>query len=163
VGKKTVWFVPQYLYDMDPETMIASLRAQIADMESTGKQYDAQGGALYRALLYRLDSMLRTQEAIRLMKDGDLQIAVNHAPLEPDYIRTSLEWADQTQVFNFRRISLLLCGHVCAGQWRLPGVGPIFMPDMGWFPGDSGLIGRFVDVEITSAGRNTLRGRRIER
>ena len=30
------------------------------------------------------------------------------------------------------------------------------------FPGDSGLIGRFVDVEITSAGRNTLRGRRIE-
>ena len=29
------------------------------------------------------------------------------------------------------------------------------------FPGDSGLIGRFVDVEITSAGRNTLRGRRI--
>ena len=31
------------------------------------------------------------------------------------------------------------------------------------FPGDSDLIGRFVDVEITSAGRNTLRGRRIER
>ena len=30
------------------------------------------------------------------------------------------------------------------------------------FPGDSGLIGQFVDVEITSAGRNTLRGRRIE-
>jgi len=30
------------------------------------------------------------------------------------------------------------------------------------FPGDSGLIGRFVDVEITSAGRNTLRGRQIE-
>ena len=29
------------------------------------------------------------------------------------------------------------------------------------FPGDSRLIGQFVDVEITSAGRNTLRGRRI--
>ena len=29
------------------------------------------------------------------------------------------------------------------------------------FPGDSSLIGRFVDVEITSAGRNTLRGKRI--
>jgi len=30
------------------------------------------------------------------------------------------------------------------------------------FAGDSALIGRFVDVEITSAGRNTLRGRMID-
>ena len=29
------------------------------------------------------------------------------------------------------------------------------------FPGDAGLIGTFADVEITSAGRNTLRGRII--
>ena len=29
------------------------------------------------------------------------------------------------------------------------------------FPGDASLIGHFVDAEITSAGRNTLRGRRI--
>ena len=30
------------------------------------------------------------------------------------------------------------------------------------FPGESEMIGRFADVEITSAGRNTLRGRLIE-
>ena len=30
------------------------------------------------------------------------------------------------------------------------------------FPGREALIGRFVEVEITSAGKNTLRGRRIE-
>ncbi|MBQ8108695.1 MAG: tRNA (N6-isopentenyl adenosine(37)-C2)-methylthiotransferase MiaB [Clostridia bacterium] len=30
------------------------------------------------------------------------------------------------------------------------------------FPGESSLIGRFADVEITSAGRNTLRGRQIK-
>ncbi len=29
------------------------------------------------------------------------------------------------------------------------------------FPGDASLIGKFVEVEITSAGRNTLRGRQI--
>ena len=29
------------------------------------------------------------------------------------------------------------------------------------FPGDAALIGQFIDLEITSAGRNTLRGRRI--
>ena len=30
------------------------------------------------------------------------------------------------------------------------------------FPGDASLIGRFVDVEITSAGRNTLRARAVD-
>ena len=29
------------------------------------------------------------------------------------------------------------------------------------FPGNAGLIGKFVDVEIISAGKNTLRGRMI--
>ena len=29
------------------------------------------------------------------------------------------------------------------------------------FPGNAGLIGRFVRVEIVSAGRNTLRGKQI--
>jgi len=141
VGKRTVWFVPQYLYDMDPDSMIASLTTQIAEMEATGQQYDAQGSAVYRALTYRLDAMQRTQEAIKLMTDADLQIAVNHAPLEASYIRTSLEWADQTKVFNFRQIDLLLCGDLCGGQWRLPGVGPVYIPERGFFPGDGNVMG----------------------
>lgn len=141
VGKQTVWFVPQYLYDMDPESMIASLTSQIADMETSGRQYDAEGSAVYRALKYRLDTMQRTQEAIGLMKDDDLQVAVNHAPLEAGYIRTSLEWADQSQVFNFRQIDLLLCGDLCGGQWRLPGVGPVYIPERGFLPGDDGVMG----------------------
>lgn len=141
VGKKTVWFVPQYLYDMDPETMIASLTTQLADMEAAGQQYDAQGGVVYRALRYRLDAMQRTQEAIKLMTDADLQIAVNHSPLDSGYIRTSLEWADQTKVFNFRQIDLLLCGDLCGGQWRLPGVGPVYIPERGFFPGNDNVSG----------------------
>jgi len=141
VGKKTVWFVPQYLYDMNPDDMIASLTAQIAEMEAAGQQYEAESGAVYRALRYRLDAMQRTKDAIAQMKDSDVQIAVNHSPLEASYIRTSLEWADQSQVFNFRQIDLLLCGDLCGGQWRLPGVGPVYLPERGFFPGDDGVTG----------------------
>lgn len=141
VGKQTVWFVPQYLYDMEPETLISSLTAQIAEMEAAGQQYEAESGAVYRALQYRLDTMTRTQEAIRLMKTEDLQVAVNHSPLEAGYIRTSLEWADQSKVFNFREIDLLLCGDLCGGQWRLPGIGPVYIPERGFFPGDDGVTG----------------------
>jgi len=140
-GKRAVWIIPEYLYDVDAEGMVGSLTQQKLDMEAKGLQFEAQGGATYRALCYRLDAMQRTVEALRQITSQDLQIAVNHAPLEAGYIRTSLEWADQTQPFNFRNISLLLCGHYCGGQWRIPGAGPLYEPERGWFPGDNGIMG----------------------
>ena len=103
------------------------------------------------------------------MTDADLQIAVNHSPLEASYIRTSLEWADQTQVFNFRQIDLLLCGDLCGGQWRLPGVGPVYIPDRGFFPGDEGVSGmqrinsinQYVSPGLGASRLNPLPGRLI--
>lgn len=141
VGKLSVWFTPEYLYDVNTEGMVSSLAKQKEEMEALGQQYEAEGGASYRALCYRLDVMERTVAAQQEMLSTDLQIAVTHAPLIQDYIRTSLEWADEDAVFGFRSISLLLAGHYCGGQWRVPGVGALYEPDMGWFPPDSGLVG----------------------
>ena len=134
VGKYGIWFVPEYLYDLDAAGMVKSLTKQKEDMEALGQQYEAEGGASYRALCYRLDAMERTVAAQQEMLSTDLQIAVTHVPLIQDYIRTSLEWADEKQVFSFRTISLLLTGHYCGGQWRVPGVGALYEPELGWFP-----------------------------
>ena len=169
VGKRTVWFVPQYLYDMDTQTMIDSLNGQIADMEKNGRQYTAEGSAVYRALQYRLDAMLRTQEAVKTMTDADLQIAVNHSPLEAGYIRSSLEWADKQQVFSFRQIDLLLCGDLCGGYWRLPGAGPVYIPERGFFPGDDNVMGmhrinsinQYISPGLGAGEANWLPGRLI--
>ena len=141
VGKKTVWFVPESLYGMDAAGSAASLQTQKEAMEAQGQQYEVEGGAAYRALCYRLDAMQRTVEAQKQMLSSDLQIAVSHAPLEKEYIRTSIEWADDSQALNFKAIDLLMAGHYCAGQWRLPGAGPIYVPEVGWFPGDEGIVG----------------------
>ncbi len=141
VGKRRVWFVPEYLYDVDAAGMIAGLTRQKETLEAEGRQYESEGGAAYRALCYRLDAMERTVQAQREMLSTDLQVAVNHAPLEASYIRTSLEWADREAVFNFRGISLILCGHYCGGQWRLPGKGAVYVPELGWFPDSAGIVG----------------------
>ena len=141
VGKKTVWFSPEYLYDVDVDGLIGALTSQQQSMEAQGTQYEAEGGAAYRALGYRIEAYQRTQQALKEMTDTDLQIAVNHVPMETSYIRESIEWADQEKIFNFRNISLLLCGHYCGGQWRLPGGGAIYVPEKGWFPSDDGIRG----------------------
>ncbi|MEG0900946.1 MAG: hypothetical protein RSG96_02415, partial [Clostridia bacterium] len=141
VGKKKVWFVPEYLYDVDAAGMLSALQAQRQQMEAQGTQYEAEGGASYRAVCYRVEVLERTVAALKTMLSSDLQIAVTHAPLTAAYVRTSIEWSDPKIVFNFRNISLLLAGHYCGGQWRLPGSGAIYVPDIGWFPPDDGIIG----------------------
>ncbi len=141
VGKKKVWFTPQYLYDVDVEGMLGSLRNQKADMEAQGKQYDPVDGATYRALCYRIEVMERTQIAMREMTAADLQIAVNHAPLDTEYIRESLQWAEEVHPFSFRNIGLLVCGDLCGGGWRLPGGKALYVKDRGWLPEDEGLVG----------------------
>ena len=125
VGKKKVWFTPQYLYDVDVEGMLGSLNIQKADMEAQGMPYDPVGGATYRALCYRIEVMERTRIAMREMTAEDLQIAVNHAPLDTDYIRESLQWAEEVHPFSFRNISLLMCGDLCGG-----GFDGIIAPDL---------------------------------
>lgn len=140
-GKKLVWFIPEYLYDVDAEGMLKSLTVQKETMEGLGQQYESEGGAAYRALTYRMDAMQRTVDSLKAMTTGDLQIAVTHAPLDNTYIRTSIEWADTSKPFNYKNISLLLAGHYCGGQWRLPGGGAIYVPDIGWFPPDEQIQG----------------------
>ena len=140
--KGVVWFVPEYLYDVDVPGMQSSLTRQKEDMEAQGKQYEGEGGASYRALCYRLDQMDRTLAAIKAMTATDVQIAVTHVPPDIDYVRNMLQWnIDNASAFNFRSLSLVLAGHYCGGQWRLGALGPIYVPELGWFCGDTNIVG----------------------
>jgi len=64
-----------------------------------------------------------------------------HIPLDVEYVRMVVEWAEPKAVFGFRSVALVLAGHFVAGQWRLPGIGPVYVPEAGWFPGDKGIVG----------------------
>ena len=141
VGKRTVWFAPEYLYSVDVPGMLDSLTRQKQDMESAGQQFEGEGGAAYRALCYRLDAITASAAAIKAMNKNDLQIALTHVPLEADYVREMVAWADESAVFTFRRLTLVLAGHYCGGQWRLAGLGPLYVPEKGWFAGDTGIVG----------------------
>lgn len=140
-GKFTLWFTPEYLYSVDISGMQDSLTRQKQDMEAQGQQYEGEGGAIYRALCYRLTAITESAAALKAMTKNDLQIGVTHVPVTADYVREMVEWAEESALFSFRRLSLVLAGHYCGGQWRLPALGPLYVPEKGWFPGDTGVTG----------------------
>ena len=141
VGKLTVWFVPEYLYSVDVAGMLDSLTRQKAEMEAQGKQYEGEGGASYRSLCYRLEAIAASVASVKTMTKDDLQIALTHVPLDAAYVREMIDWSQSEAIFSFRRLSLVLAGHYAGGQWRLPGLGALYVPEHGWLAGDNGLVG----------------------
>ncbi len=167
VGKRNVWFTPESLYSVDIAGMLGSLTRQKEEMEQSGRQYEGEGSASYRALCYRLDATDRASLALEKMTDKDLQIGVTHVPLTADYVRTMHSWADPSMIFNFRRLSLVLAGHYAGGQWRISALGPLYVPGRGWFPGDEGVTGmqrinsisQYISAGLGASGYYPMPGR----
>ena len=84
--------------------------------------------------------MQRIREKIAAMKEKDLQVAVSHMPLTKESLAESRAWA-ASKVFSMNRVSLILSGGYCAGQWRIPGIGAVYVPELGFFPADEKITG----------------------
>ena len=54
-------------------------------------------------------------------------------------------FSDYRKPHHLRRflgtLLVVLAGHSCGGQWRVPGLGAIYVPEKGWWPEDSLLQG----------------------
>lgn len=135
VGNTTVWISPESFYSVDAEATRASCQRQLDRLIASGADQTADGAAEIRALEYRLDVARRFQEARLRMKATDFHIALSHAPLTYDYVVSVRDWQAEQGV-SLKNVTLALSGHYCAGQWRLPGGGPIYVPELGWFPED---------------------------
>ena len=67
----------------------------------------------------------------------DIQVALTHTPLTREYVADLVSWGGKEDTFSMRYASLILAGHYNGGQWRLPFVGAVHVPELGWFPEDS--------------------------
>lgn len=140
-NKSTIWFIPEDLYTLDIDSTESAYRAQLDLLAARMTLLDADDAAVARAAEHNISRMRRLREIKKSISPGDIQIAVTHAPLTAEYVTETIANGSQNDVFSLRNVSLVLAGHYAGGQWRLPGLGAIWVPALGFFPEDSLLMG----------------------
>ena len=138
--RSRIWFIPEELYSMDLkglETTYAGVLSRLPEGSLTADQ-----AAQKRVAEYQIARARRIQETVRTIGADDIQVAVAHYPLTESLTETLIGWKETTETFSLRRVSLIMAGHYCAGQWRIPGAGALYVPELGWFPDDELIVGR---------------------
>lgn len=140
-NRSTIWFIPEELYTLDIDSTESAYQAQLDLLNASMTPLDADDAALARAAQYNIDRMRRLREIKKTISANDIQIAVAHKPLTDTYISEMVAASAPNEIFSLRHISLVLAGHYAGGQWRLPNLGAIWVPELGFFPEDSQIMG----------------------
>ncbi|MBO5569027.1 MAG: metallophosphoesterase [Clostridia bacterium] len=141
-GKKEearLWLVPEELYHVDLDTMQWAYEGQLKQYEKLENLTPAQE-AQKRVVTYQAERMARIREKLGQIQDTDLQFALTHVPITEEEAKATIQSAGNGQL-QYRKISMILAGHYCGGQWVIPGIGPIYIPEIGWFPKEERVSG----------------------
>lgn len=139
--RSTIWFIPEYLYTLDLDNRQKGYQDQLDALNAAVEALTPDQAAQKRNAEYQLERIQRIRDAIASMTTRDIQIAVSSMPLTKEYVTTAKARVEARQTLSFHHVSLVLSGGYCAGQWRIPGMGAIWAPGLGFFPEDSLVTG----------------------
>ena len=140
-GKGKIWFVPEELYTLNLENMEQVYLNQLKDLNARVTTLSADGAANRRVAEHELERIRTLREMRKEFQATDIQVVLTHTPLSEDYVAETYSWSGKEDYFSMRYASLILAGHYNGGQWRIPWIGPIHVPELGWFPKDEQVRG----------------------
>lgn len=138
--KATIWFVPEDIYTMDIAGTRRAYQKQLDGLEAL-PSLTADQAALKRLAAYQLERLDRIEEAMATITEKDVQVCVSSMPLTRETISSMKQYANTGTVMNMNHVDLIVCGGYCGGQWRIPGKGALYVPELGWFPPDEQVQG----------------------
>ena len=140
-GKGTIWFVPEDLYTLNLDGMTEVYRSQLQDFNLRATSVTADEAAYRRVMEYELERIEALREIREQVTAEDMQVVLSHTPLTEEYIQDSFYLSGKEDYFSMRYAGLILAGHYNGGQWRLPLLGAVYVPELGWLPEDEQIMG----------------------
>lgn len=140
-NKSTIWFIPEDLYTLDLDNSREAWQMQLDALSAAAGDLTADQAALMRTAEYQVERFGRISDTLATIGEKDIQVLVTHMPLTREYVTQTRTDTAGSKVVSMRNVSLVLAGGYCGGQWRIPGMGAIWAPDLGFFPEDSLLQG----------------------
>lgn len=137
VGSSTLWLTPSALLNVNASETLSRLNAQVS-LET--EEVLSGLSAAYQTLpftSYRQQCYEALVSAVKSMDHADLHIALAHQPPSDEYLQSAYASSDSDSFL--RAVDLVLAGHYCGGNWKLPFVGALYIPASGslrhgWFP-----------------------------
>lgn len=145
-GGQTIWFTPESALTLDVNATISTLSDRLLQ-EKADASTGADAYIRRQALEYQLDRAERIRDARERMREDDLCIVLTHAPLTDTFVSGTAEQGVVNKLVS--RMDLVLAGHYNGGQACLPLAGPIYVPNLGFFPAANRVRGLVHVGEIT--------------
>ena len=137
-GAARLWLIPDSILTMDCASEEATWQGRLNSMMRSGGS-----DAGIRVANYQLERIRAIREVLeqKQILATDILVLVTHIPLSADAVNLRNENTTRADIFATRKASLVLSGHLCGGQFRLPFLGAVEVPAMGSFPEDDQIMG----------------------
>lgn len=139
-GSSNIWLLPDTFLNLN----IASATEQLKEAMDQEKESMLEGVTKSRETLpftsYRYNMMSKAEEKLLTYNAQDIIIMLAHEVPTDSQIYVSQDALSQEELKSYYPApDLILSGHFCGGEWRIPGIGAFHISSRmsaryGWFP-----------------------------
>lgn len=143
-----MWLVPDQFLNLNVTQGMDQFKDELAQESDS---YNA-GVLVSRDTLpltnYRFNQLSKTADLIRTVTENDLILMLSHeVPSDSQLNVAQQPMTDEQKKNYFPSPDLVLSGHYCGGEWKMPILGTLYvnsniLPRYGWFPDESYVQGQ---------------------
>ena len=147
-GSSTMWIIPDSFLNLNVSDSLDEYKDELAQESESYLEGILRSKDTLPLTNYRRDILFKSDALISSVADTDLTLMISHeVPSDSQILHAQDPGSAAEKKGHFASPDLILSGHYCGGEWKLPLIGPVYvssniLPRYGWFPDKSYVQGQ---------------------